>query len=118
MKTYSAKPSDVTRKWYILDASEVPLGRLSTVAASLLIGKGRPSFTSHIDVGDFVIVINSDQLVVTGNKADKKIYYRHSGYPGGIYKKHLRGRGREFYQGHNSFYKRNASRSINCAMVV
>lgn len=90
MKTYSAKLSDITRKWYILDASEIPLGRLSTVAASLLIGKGKPSFTRHIDGGDFVVIINSDQLVVTGGKEDKKVYYRHSGFPGGIYKKTLK----------------------------
>jgi large subunit ribosomal protein L13 len=89
MKTFSAKPSDITRKWYILDASEVPLGRLSTVAASLLLGKGKPTVTSHMDGGDFVIVINSDKLVVTGNKLEKKVYYRHSGFPGGIYKRTL-----------------------------
>lgn len=89
MKTFSAKPSDITRKWYILDASEIPLGRLSTVAASLLLGKGKPTFTSHMDGGDFVIVINSDKLVVTGNKLEKKVYYRHSGFPGGIYKRTL-----------------------------
>jgi large subunit ribosomal protein L13 len=89
MKTFSAKPSDITRKWYILDASQVPLGRLSTVAARLLIGKDKPSFTPHMDGGDFVIVINSDQLVVTGNKLEKKVYYRHSGFPGGIHKRTL-----------------------------
>jgi large subunit ribosomal protein L13 len=89
MKTFSAKPSDITRKWYILDASEVPLGRLSTVAASLLLGKGKPTITSHMDGGDFVIVINSDNLVATGNKLEKKVYYRHSGFPGGIYKRTL-----------------------------
>jgi large subunit ribosomal protein L13 len=89
MKTYSAKPSDITRKWYLLDASEVPLGRLSTVAASLLLGKAKPTITPHMDGGDFVIVINSDKLVATGGKEDKKIYYRHSGFPGGIYKRTL-----------------------------
>ncbi len=84
MKTYSAKPSDVTRKWYVLDASEVSLGRLSTVAATLLLGKNKPQFTSHIDTGDYVIVINAKNLKVTGDKLNKKIYYKHSNYPGGL----------------------------------
>lgn len=84
MKTFSAKPSQVNRSWYILDASEAPLGRLSTVASRLLIGKDKPMFTHHIDTGDHVIVINADQLVVTGNKMEDKIYYRHSNYPGGL----------------------------------
>ncbi|MCX6725380.1 MAG: 50S ribosomal protein L13 [Candidatus Saccharibacteria bacterium] len=84
MKTFSAKPADVTRKWYVVDASEVPLGRLATVTASLLLGKGKPTITSHVDGGDFVIVINSDQLVVTGNKLNDKMYYHHSHYPGGL----------------------------------
>ena len=84
MKTYSAKPTEVERKWYILDASKIPVGRLSTVAATLLLGKSKPMFTSHIDVGDFVIVINSDKLVVTGNKIEDKKYYSHSGFPGGL----------------------------------
>lgn len=84
MKTYSAKPTDVTRKWYVIDASEAPLGRLATVAAQLLTGKGKPMFTQHIDCGDYVIVINTDNLVVTGNKEEKKVYYRHTGFPGGI----------------------------------
>ncbi len=84
MKTYSAKPTEVTRKWYVLDASELPLGRVATVAATLLTGKGKPMFTHHIDCGDFVIVINADQLVVTGKKLEDKIYYRHTGYPGGL----------------------------------
>lgn len=84
MKTYSAKPSDVTRKWYVLDASEVSLGRLSTVAATLLLGKNKPQFTSHIDTGDYVIVINAANVKVTGGKLNKKIYYKHSNYPGGL----------------------------------
>jgi large subunit ribosomal protein L13 len=83
-KTYSAKPTDVVRKWYVIDAATAPMGRLATEAASLLIGKGKPSFTHHIDVGDFVIVINADQLVATGNKLEGKNYYKHSGYPGGL----------------------------------
>lgn len=84
MKTYSAKPTDVERKWYVIDASQLPLGRLSTKAAELLTGKGKPMFTHHIDCGDYVIVINADQLVVTGKKMEDKTYYRHSGYPGGL----------------------------------
>jgi large subunit ribosomal protein L13 len=84
MKTYSAKPTDVTRKWYVLDASEAPLGRLSTVAATLLTGKRKPQYTAHIDTGDYVIIINADSLVVTGNKLEDKMYYRHSGFPGGL----------------------------------
>ncbi len=89
MGTYSQKPSEIDRKWYVLDASKTPLGRLSTVAAGLLIGKGKVTRTSHIDGGDYVIVINSDSLVVTGNKREDKIYYRHSGFPGGLYQRTL-----------------------------
>lgn len=84
MKTYSAKPSDVTRVWHVIDASEAPLGRIATVAATLLTGKGKPQFTQHIDCGDFVVIINAAQTVVTGNKAEDKKYYRYSGYPSGL----------------------------------
>lgn len=84
MKTYSAKPTDVIRKWYIIDASEAPLGRISTKAATLLTGKGKTQFTKHIDCGDYVIVINADKLVVTGDKVEKKVYYRYSGFPSGL----------------------------------
>ena len=84
MKTYSAKPTDVTRQWYVVDASEAPLGRIATKVASLLIGKGKPQFTKHIDCGDFVVIINADKLVATGDKQSKKVYYRHTGYPGGL----------------------------------
>ncbi len=84
MKTYSAKPTDVTRKWYVIDASKASLGRVATQIAGLLMGKGKPQFTKHIDCGDFVVVINTKDLVVTGGKETKKVYYRHSGYPGGI----------------------------------
>ena len=83
-KTYSQKPAEVTRSWYVIDASEAPLGRVATKAASLLIGKGKPTVTAHVDGGDFVVVINAAKLVVTGNKALGKIYYRHSGYPGSL----------------------------------
>ena len=84
MKTYSAKPTDVTRAWYVIDASEAPLGRVATKAATLLTGKEKPQFTKHIDCGDYVIVINAGNLQVTGDKMNKKIYYRHSNFPGGI----------------------------------
>lgn len=84
MKTYSAKPSDVTRAWYVIDASEAPLGRVATKAATLLTGKGKPMFTHHIDTGDYVIIINAEKLVVTGDKMTKKMYYHHSHYPGGL----------------------------------
>jgi large subunit ribosomal protein L13 len=84
MKTYSAKPSDVTRQWYLVDASETPLGRLATKIATLLTGKGKPQFTKHIDCGDFVVVINAKDTVVTGDKQSKKVYYSHSSYPGGL----------------------------------
>jgi large subunit ribosomal protein L13 len=84
IKTYSAKPSDVTRAWYVIDASAAPLGRVSTQIASLLLGKGKPQFTKHIDCGDFVIVINAAQLVTTGNRLHEKKYYHHSHFPGGL----------------------------------
>lgn len=90
MKTYSAKPSDVKRSWYVVDASVLPLGRLSTVIAGLLTGKGKPIYARHIDVGDYVVVVNADKLVVTGKKMEDKKYYRHSGYPGGIKETSLR----------------------------
>lgn len=89
MKTYSAKPSDVTRKWYVIDASETTLGRLATQAAQLLLGKGKPQFTQHIDCGDFVIVINTDKLNVTGAKLTDKKYYNHSGHPSGLRERRL-----------------------------
>lgn len=84
MKTYSAKPTDVTRVWYLVDASDAPLGRIATQVAKLLIGKDKPMFTQHIDCGDFVVVINAAQTVVTGKKATDKMYYHHSQYPGGL----------------------------------
>ncbi len=84
MKTFSMKGSDVERAWYILDASELPLGRLATEIASLLIGKRKPTVTAHVDGGDYVIVINAQNLVVTGDKMLDKKYYSHSSYPGGL----------------------------------
>ena len=79
-----AKAGEVERKWYVIDATDVPLGRLSTVVASILRGKNKPTFTPHVDTGDFVIVINADKVRVTGNKETDKIYYHHTGYPGGL----------------------------------
>ncbi len=90
MKTYSAKPSEVTRKWYVIDASDTTLGRVSTQVATLLTGKSKPMFTSHIDCGDFVVVVNADKLQVTGGKEEKKMYYNHSGYPGGLRERQLK----------------------------
>ena len=83
-KTYSVKVSDIVRKWYVIDASEAPLGRVATQIATLLTGKGKPQFSKHIDCGDYVIVINAEKVVVTGGKMDKKMYYSHSGFPGGL----------------------------------
>ena len=82
--TYSAKRSDNTDKWYIVDAEGAVLGRLATFVASRLRGKHNPLFTPHVDIGDSVIVINADKIILTGKKLDKKIYYRHSGYIGGL----------------------------------
>lgn len=82
--TYSAKPVDVTRVWYVVDAAEAPLGRVATKIATLLTGKGKPMFTKHIDCGDYVVVINADKTIVTGNKNEEKMYYHHSQYPGGL----------------------------------
>ena len=83
-KTFSAKPTDVTRKWYLVDASEASLGRVATQVAQLLTGKGKPQFTQHIDCGDFVVVINAADTKVTGKKLDQKMYYHHSHFPGGL----------------------------------
>lgn len=82
--TYMAKPGEVERKWYVIDATGVSLGRLSSEVASILRGKNKPQFTPHIDTGDFVIIINAGKIGLTGKKATDKIYYRHSQYPGGL----------------------------------
>jgi len=84
MKTYVAKPSTIEKKWYIVDAKGHTLGRLATVVADCLRGKRKAIYTPNIDTGDFVVIINADKIVVTGNKPEQKIYYHHSGYPGGI----------------------------------
>jgi large subunit ribosomal protein L13 len=90
MKTYNAKPGEITREWYLVDADGQTLGRLATRLADLLRGKGKPQFTPHVDTGDFVVVVNAEKIAVTGNKLDSKIYYRHSGYPGGLRERTLR----------------------------
>lgn len=83
-KTYVAKPDEVEREWYVVDATDQTLGRLATRIATVLRGKHKPQYTPHEDVGDFVIVLNADKIKVTGRKLDQKFYYRHSGYPSGI----------------------------------
>lgn len=83
-KTYVAKPGEVERKWYVVDAAGLTLGRLATRIATVLRGKHKPQYTPHEDVGDFVIVVNAEKINVTGRKLDQKMYYRHTGYPGGI----------------------------------
>ena len=84
MKTYSAKPADVEKKWILIDADNLVVGRLATLVAMRLRGKHKATFTPHVDMGDNVIVINAAKVALTGNKLDKKVYYRHTGYPGGI----------------------------------
>ncbi|MFN2320125.1 MAG: 50S ribosomal protein L13 [Dermatophilaceae bacterium] len=84
MRTYTPKPGDITREWHVIDATDVVLGRLASQAATLLRGKHKPTFAPHIDTGDFVIIINADKVALTGAKAEKKLAYRHSGFPGGL----------------------------------
>ena len=83
-RTYSPKLAEIEHQWFVVDAAEVPLGRLSTVVAHLLMGKHKPTWAPHIDVGDFVIVVNAEKTVLTGRKEDQKMYHRHTGYPGGM----------------------------------
>jgi large subunit ribosomal protein L13 len=90
MKTYSAKPGEIAREWYLVDADGQTLGRLATRIADTLRGKGKPQFTPHVDTGDFVIVVNAEKIQVTGNKLDQKRYFRHSNYPGGLRSRTLR----------------------------
>jgi len=85
MKTFSAKPQDVQHDWYVIDATDKVLGRVAVEIALRLRGKHKPIFTPHVDTGDFIVVVNAERIRVTGNKAQQKMYYRHSGYPGGIY---------------------------------
>ena len=84
MKTYSQKSAEISREWWVIDASTLPLGKLAVVIADKLMGKSKVTYTPHIDNGDYVIVVNAKNLVVTGNKMTDKMYYRHSGYPGGL----------------------------------
>ncbi len=84
MKTFSAKPADVTKGWFLIDAEDVVLGRLASIVATRLRGKHKPTYTPHIDCGDNIIVINAEKVKLTGAKHDKKVHYWHTGYPGGI----------------------------------
>ncbi len=84
MKTFSAKKSEVVRNWVVVDAEGQVLGRLASQVARILRGKDKPTFTPHVDTGDFVVVVNAEKVILTGNKLDDKVYYWHSGYPGGI----------------------------------
>jgi large subunit ribosomal protein L13 len=84
MKSYMARPLEVERKWHVIDAEGQTLGRLATEIARLLRGKNKPQYTPHVDTGDFVVVVNAEKVVVTGKKAEQKVYYRHTGYPGGL----------------------------------
>ncbi|SHI06196.1 50S ribosomal protein L13 [Ferrimonas marina] len=84
MKTFTAKPESVQRDWFIIDAEGKTLGRLATEVARRLRGKHKPEYTPHVDTGDYIVIVNAEKVTVTGNKAQNKMYYRHSGYPGGI----------------------------------
>ena len=84
MKTYVAKPAEVERKWYVIDAEDMVLGRMASEIAKILRGKHKPSFTPHVDCGDFVVVVNAEKVALTGNKKDRERFYWHTGWPGGI----------------------------------
>ena len=90
MKTFMASPSTIERKWYVIDATGHTLGRLASEVAKILRGKNKPTFTPHIDTGDYVIIVNADKIAVTGKKLDQKVYYRHSAYVGGLKQETLR----------------------------
>jgi large subunit ribosomal protein L13 len=90
MKTYNAKPGEIQRDWVVVDAEGKTLGRLATQIADRLRGKNKPQYTPHVDTGDFVVVVNAEKIAVTGKKLDEKMYYRHSGYPGGLRTRSLR----------------------------
>lgn len=90
MKTFSAKAQDVTHDWLIIDATDKVLGRLAAAVALRLRGKHKAEYTPHVDTGDFIVIVNADKIRVTGNKAEQKTYFRHSGYPGGIYEETFR----------------------------
>lgn len=105
MKTFSAKPAEVQRSWYIVDAEGKTLGRMASRVAAILRGKHKPQYTPHVDTGDFVIIINAAKAVVTGNKAQDKLYYRHSQYPGGIKE-----------MNYNELIEKHPTRAINFAV--
>jgi large subunit ribosomal protein L13 len=84
VKTYSVKASEIKREWHVIDATDKVLGRLATEVARLLMGKHKPMFSRHLDTGDYVVVVNAEKICISGNKEKKKLYYRHSGYPGGL----------------------------------
>jgi len=84
LSTFMAKKEEVKRDWYVIDASNKPLGRLASKVAIILRGKHKPIYTPHVDTGDYVVIVNADKAILTGNKMDKKMYYKHTGYPGGI----------------------------------
>ncbi len=84
LRTFTPKPGDIEKKWYVIDATDVVLGRLASQAAVLLRGKHKPTFAPHVDTGDFVIIVNAEKIALTGEKAEKTMHYRHSGYPGGL----------------------------------
>ena len=90
MKTYMANNASIERKWFVVDATDKTLGRLSTEGASLLRGKHKPIYTPHVDCGDYVIIVNAEKIKLTGKKWDQKIYYNHSGYPGGLRERNAR----------------------------
>lgn len=83
-KTFSPKTTDITRNWWVVDATDLPLGRMASEVAQILRGKNKPMYAPHLDMGDFVVVVNAEKVAVTSDKSQSKIYYRHSGYPGGI----------------------------------
>ena len=87
VRTYSPKPGDVTREWYVIDATDVVLGRLAVQTANLLRGKHKPTFAPHVDTGDFVVIVNAEKVSLSGNKRDQEFVYRHSGFPGGLRKR-------------------------------
>jgi large subunit ribosomal protein L13 len=84
VRTYSPKASEITRKWYVIDAEDLVLGRLATEAARILRGKHKPVYAPHLDMGDHVVIVNAEKVVLTSDKADKKVVYRHTGFPGGL----------------------------------
>jgi len=101
MKTYTPSVSQIERQWFVINAKNKILGRLATRVASLLMGKGKPHFTPHLDVGDYVIVMNADKVILSGKKQSTKTYYRHTGYPGGlksvVFSKHLKEKPEELF---------------------